>query len=180
MDHIIGTTNDPSYPNTTWNPSEVESNLTENDWYLLESFPINEQAYTASTPDGYEPVADWAARGTKAQGHRATYGINLAAVGIIDNSNPKEQELFDFLFVSACMWALDAVGSSDLNYAASSATVEWHTRLDISQMGPIYSLNSAVQVDNGDANVYWRYTASGRFKLDFTDSNNQEAVVEKR
>jgi hypothetical protein len=178
MDHIIGTENDTSYPNTTWNPDEDPSNLTEDDWYLLESFPVNDTAYTASTPDGYEPKADWASRGVKAQGHRATYGINLAAAGIIDNDNSNGQDLFDFLFVSACMWALDAVGSSDTSYAASSAAVDFWTRPDVSKMGPIYSLNSSVQMDQGDADVYWRYVSFGRFKLDFSDSA-QDATVSK-
>ena len=35
MDHVIGTVNDTSYPNTTWNSGVVESKLNENDWYLL-------------------------------------------------------------------------------------------------------------------------------------------------
>lgn len=38
MDHIIGVVNDPSYPNSTWNPSLVASKLSADDWYLLESF----------------------------------------------------------------------------------------------------------------------------------------------
>ena len=178
MDNIIGTADDPSYPNSTWNPSLHESHLTENDWYLLESYPINTSAYTTSNPDGYEPKADWAARGVKAQGHRATYGINLAAAGIIDNGNPNGQDLFDFLFVSTMMFSLDAVGSSDTFYGASSATVDWWTRPDVSQMGPLYSLNGSVQVDVDDADVYWKYVEAGRFKLDFSDSA-QVAAVEK-
>jgi hypothetical protein len=178
MDHIIGTANDPSYPNTTWNPSNNESSLTKDDWYLLESYPINDAAYTASTPDGYEPKADWASRGVKTQGHRATYGINLAAVGIIANGNAGGQDLFDFLFVSACMWALDAVGSSDTSYGASSSAVDFWGRLDVSKMGPIYSLNASVQVDLGDADVYWRYVEFGTFELDFSDSA-QDATVTK-
>jgi len=177
MDHIIGTANDPSYPNSTWNSGAVASDLTANDWYLLESYPINTTAYTASTPDGYEPKADWASRGVKAQGHRATYGINLAGSGIINNSNVDGQGLFDFLFVSAMIFSLDAVGSSDTSYGASSAAVDWWTRPDVSKMGPLYSLNASVQVDVGDSDVYGRYVDFGRFALDFSDSAQAAAVT---
>jgi len=179
MDHIIGTANDPSKPNTTWNPDLEESSLTADDWYLLESWPVNTDSYTSSTPVGYEAKADWAARGVKAQGHRATYGINLAASGIINNSNTGGQDLFDFLFVSAMMFAMDAVGSSDASYASSSSAVDWWTRPDVSKMGALYSLNASVIEDSGDADVYWRYTEFGRFKLDFS-SSAQDATVEKR
>jgi hypothetical protein len=178
MDHIIGTANDTSYPNTTWNPDLHESKLTADDWYLLESFCINTTSYTASTPDGYEPKADWAARGVKAQGHRATYGINLAAVGIINDDNVDGQDLFDFQFVSGCMWSLDAVGTSSTSYGASTAQVKWWTRPDVSKMGPIYSLNSSVQVDVSDADVYWGYVQTGKFMLDFSDSA-QDATATK-
>jgi len=133
MDHIIGTTEDGSYPNETYNHFEEESNLTTSDWYLLESFPINTTAYSGN--DGYESKSDWSARGSKAIAHRYTYGINLAGVGIINNGNGSGQDLFDFQFISALMWALDANGTSDTSYGASSATVTFWTRPDISKMG---------------------------------------------
>jgi len=176
MDHIIGTENDPSYPNTTWNPSEVASKLTANDWYLLESWPINTTAYSGN--DGYESKSDWASRGVKAQSHRATFGINVAASGIIANSDTDAQDLFDFLFTSALMFAMDGVGSSDTSYGSSSAAVDWWTRPDVFKMGPLYSLNATVQTDTGDSDVYMRYVQCGRFKLDFSASA-QDSSVEK-
>jgi len=178
LDHILGTANDTSYPNSTWNPSLEESHLTENDWCLLESFPINDGAYTASTPDGYEPRAQWASRGVKAQSLRAAYGVNLAAVGIIDNGNSGGQDLFDFLFISACMWSLEAAGSSDTYYGASSAAVDFWTRMDVTKIAPFYRYNEAIQVDLGDSDVYWRFVEFGKFKLDFSDSA-QEATITK-
>ena len=166
MDHVIGTADDASYPNTTWNPSLLESKLTANDWYLLESFPINTAAYSGN--NGYESKSDWATRGTKAQNHRYTYGINLASVGIINNDNSSGQALFDFQYVSSCMFALEAVGTSDTSYGSGSAAVTFWTRPNISDMGRIWELTTAVQVDTLDSDVYWRYSDFGRFKLDFS------------
>ena len=166
MDHIIGTTDDVNFPNTTWNPSIVASTLTENDWYLLESFPINTSAYSGT--DGYESKSDWDYRGVKAQSYRYTYGINLAAVGIINNDNSSGQALFDFQYISSCMFALEAVGTSDTSYGANSATVTFWTRPDISEMGRIWTLSTAIRSDTLDADVYLRYVDFGRFKLDFS------------
>lgn len=176
-DHVLGTANDQSYPNSTYNSEDSESNLNIEDWILLESFPINDGAYTSSTPDGYESRSDWAVRGVKMLGLRAEYGVNFAGGGIIANGNSNGQDLFDFGFVSALQFSLEAFGTSDTSYAASSGAVSWWTRPDVSGLSKVYSMNPAVQVDGNDADVYWRYVGFGRLKLDFSDGA-QEAVVE--
>jgi hypothetical protein len=163
MDNIIGTADDPSYPNSTWNPSLNASNLTENDWYLLESFAVNTTVYSG----GYTDKTTWAARGEKAKSHRAYYGINLAAVGIIDNGNVAGEDLFDFHFISSLMYSLEAQGSSDTSYGAGGA-VDWWPRPDVIGMGRLYNLSPSIQEDVGDAEVYLRYVDAGRFKLDFS------------
>jgi hypothetical protein len=179
-DHVLGTVNDTSYPNTTYNASEDESNLTVNDWILLESLPINTTAYTASTPDGYETKGDWSNRCVKAQGLRANYGVNFAACGIVDDATAGGQAMFDFSFTAACMFAWEGHGISDTSYGSSSAKGKWWTRPDVFQMGSIYSLNVSVQVDVSDSDVYLRYTQYGKFELDFSDSNNQDSTITKR
>lgn len=175
MDNIIGTADDPSYPNSTWNPSLVASNLTENDWYLLESFAVNTTAYSGNS--GYADKVTWATRGEKAKGHRATYGINLAAVGIIDNGNVAGEDLFDFHFNAALMYSLEAQGTSDTSYG-SGGSVEWWPRPDVIGMGRLWSLNPSIQEDAGDADVFVRYVDSGRFKLDFS-TGAQASSIEK-
>jgi hypothetical protein len=175
MDHIIGTTNDPSYPNSTWNSSLTASKLTSDDYYLLESFPINTTAYSGN--GGYENKSDWASRGTKAIGHRNTYGINLIGSGIINNGNSSGQDLFDFGFNSSVMFSLEGWGTSDTSYGASSAAVDWWTRPDVSKMGRIWSLSPAVQVDVGDSDVYWRFVDFGKFMLDFSSSAQDSSIT---
>ena len=166
MDHIIGTDNDGSYPNATWNPSTNESNLTNTDWYLLESFAVNTAAYTS--PADYAPKADWIARGTKAISHRYTYGINLASVNVIEDGLTADEDFFDFTFISACMWGLEANGSSDIYYGASSAKTEFLPRPDVSGLQNIWSLSPSVQEDNNDSDVYHRYVDFGKLSLDFS------------
>ena len=176
MDHIIGTANDTSYPNATYNAGVVESNLTQNDWYLLESFPVNTLVYTGTS--GYEGASEWLARGVKAVNHRANYGINIASVGIIANGNGSAQDLFDFQFVSSLMFSLDAVGTSDDYYGSSSATVTFWTRPDITKLGNLWDLSPTVVQDDGDSDVFWRYVDFGRLALDFS-SSAEDSTVQK-
>lgn len=173
MDHIIGTVNDPSFPNTTWNPDEVESKLTQDDWYLLESFAINTTAYTST--NGYAPYEDWASRGVKAQSHRINYGINLASVGINDDSGGTPQELSDFAFVSAMAWSLEANGTSSVSYGASTTQVGFYSKPEIHNMGRWWNLNASIQQHGTMA---YRYVDHGRFVLNF-DNGNQLGQVQK-
>lgn len=173
MDHIIGLEDDPSYPNETWNRDMEESGLGDNDWYLLESFAVNTLNY--SKGEGYATKEDWAARGVKAQNHRITYKINLASVGIINDDNPTGQDLFQFSFVSALMWSLEANGTSSDYYGAGTAQVAYWGRASTSEMGKLWNLSASVQEDK---EVFLRYVDHGRFKLDFTPES-QVGLIEK-
>lgn len=175
MDHVIGTANDPAYPNSTFNPQLVASSLTADDWYLLESFPINTMAYAGS--GGYEPKADWAARGVKAIGHRYTYGINLAASGVINDDNVNGQTLFNFLFISSLMFSVEASGSSDTLCGSGTSNTKWWTRPDVYKLVGCWSISPSVQVDAGDADVYLRFLKGGKLKLDFSDSAQQSEII---
>jgi len=44
-------------------------------------------------------------------------------------------------------------------------------------MGMIYNRSPSVQVDVGDADVYWRYVDFGKFKLDFSDSAQDSGIT---
>lgn len=175
VDHVLGTENDASYPNTTYNPNLIASSLINTDWYLLESFPINTSSYTST--GGYESKSDWAARGVKANSKRSVYGINVAAVGIIDNFNSNGQELFNFGFVSAMMWNLEAFGTSDSGYGANSAAVKHWDRPFTENLGREWTVSPSVQNDVVNNDVYWRYLDFGRLKLDFSSSAQRSDII---
>jgi hypothetical protein len=174
MDHIIGTTNDTSYPNSTWNVGLSASNLTENDYYLLESFAVNTLSYGTD----YETKSSWSSRGSKAIGHRYTYGINLVGSCVIQDGHASRRNLIDFAFISSMMFSLDAFGSSDHNYGASSAKSKFFSYPDVSSMGEVYALSPTVIVDSGDSDVYHRYVPFGKLSLDFS-SSAQTSTIEK-
>lgn len=176
-DHVLGLANDVSYPNTTWNPENMPSKLLPTDCLLLESFPINTTAY-AST-GGYEAKADWLARGQKAVGLRRSYGIQLAAVGIINDDNAAGQALHDFGYTSALEFALEAWGTSSNSYGASTAQVKFWTRPDVNLLREIYEVEPTIRAVTGDEDAWLRYCKRAKMLVDFSASA-QISIIEKR
>jgi hypothetical protein len=176
-DHVLGLANDVSYPNTTWNPVLMPSKLLPTDCLLLESFPINTTAYSAT--GGYENKADWLARGVKAVSLRRKYGIRLAAVGLINDDNAAGQALHDFGYTSALMFALEAWGTSSNNYGASTAQVKFWPRPDIDVLREIYEVEPICKAATGDADVWLRYCKRAKMLVDFSTSA-QISVISKR
>lgn len=173
VDHIIGTENDESYPNSTYNPQEEESNLTNEDWYLLESFPVS-----TTYSGGYESKSDWFYRGTRAVSNRYDYGINLAAVSTISNSDTYGQDKFNFSFTSSLMWSLEAHGTSDTNYGSSSSSVRYWTRPSTYWTGRLWESYPAVQQDNSDNDKYHRYVEFVKITVDFSAGENRSFILD--
>jgi hypothetical protein len=176
-DNILGTANDASFPNSTYNPSLVQSNLNYNDWILLESFPVNTAAYSGN--GGYESKSDWYVRGQKIIDLRATYLVNFVGSCVINNGNASGAALFNFGFISSMMYNLESFGSSDTNYASSSAAVTWWTRPDVSNIGKNWSLYPVVQNDVGDADVYHRYVENAKMSLDFSTGAQLSSITKR-
>ena len=172
-DNILGTADDPTYPNTTYNPGLVESALNNSDWILLESLGANTTAY--STNGGYESATQWSARVSKMLGLRATYGVNFAGCAVIDDGSSVGDALSNFSWASALMASLESFGTSDTSYASSSATVKRWLKPDAAFMS-LWSLNASVQVDVGDSDVYLRYVDGSVLKLDFSTGAQKVAV----
>jgi len=174
IDHVLGTNNDVSYPNTTYNPNLLPSTLTSNDWILLESYPINTSSYTST--GGYESEADWALRGVKMESLRATYGVNFAAGGVIDNTSANGNDLYKFGATSALMWSLEGFGTSDNNYGASSAAVKFWNRPDWAGLGKTWNLNPSIQIGLDNTNIVHRFAGDAHFTLNFTDGSHSSMV----
>jgi hypothetical protein len=174
-DHVLGTANDASYPNSTYNSGLVASKLTSSDWILLESLAVNTTAYSGNA--GYAAKADWAARVTKMISLRATYGVNFAAVGIINDDNAGGQTLFNFAFISSLMASLEAHGTSHTSYGSGTATTKWWTRPSVADMGVVWSLSPSIQVDAGDADVYHRYVRQANLLTDFSTGAQVSSIT---
>lgn len=124
INHVIGTEDDPSYPNSTFNSGVVESGLTSDDYYLLENFTI--------VNGNYEDQAQWYIRGNKAKLKEDS--IKLLAVSVLADDDANGQEKFNNIFYAATLWGLDGVGSSHTLYGASSATTKFWTRPNVDHL----------------------------------------------
>jgi len=63
---------------------------------------------------------------------------------------------------------LEAFGTSDALYGASSASVIYMTRPETCAWGNIWSINPSIQLDGTDADVYFRWIENVRVWLDFS------------
>lgn len=122
VNHIIGIEDDFSFPNTTYNPSLVESLLTADDLYLLENFGVSNGSY--------ETLPQWLDRGYAA----TSKPLKVYAVSVIDDADPNAQGKFDRAYRASYLWKLEGFGSSSNGYGASSAQVNYWTRPDITNM----------------------------------------------
>lgn len=174
IDHVLGTDDDVSFPNSTYNPTAEESSLTNADWILLESLAVNTTAYSGN--DGYESGSQWYTRVVKATNLRATYGVNMAGSCVIANGDAEAQNLFNFAFVSSLMNAFDGFGSSDTNYGAG-ATVTYWARPSVEGIGTVWELYPGVQQDVSDSDVYHRYSESAKMSLDFSSGAHSSTIT---
>jgi len=164
IDHVIGVVNDPSYPNATWNPTPTASKLDAADWYLLESSPIGEGLYAGND---YQPYAEWIAKANTCISRRETFGIRLASVSTIDDTNVNGQTMYDFHFMAAVMCSLDAQGSSDLLYGSGTAKTKMWARPDVSNMGLTWVLSPDILAMVGSADKFLRYLKFGKLLLNY-------------
>ena len=175
FDHILGTENDVSFPNTIYNCNLKKSHLNSSDYCLLESFAINTTSY-AST-GGYESKTQWSTRGDKANSMRREFGINIVGCGIINDDAANGSDLFKFGFIAATMFSLDGYGISDSLYGASSAKSRYWERPDVSNIGKLWTNSPAVKVSVDDLDVYIRYTEFGKLILDFSSGSEAYAII---
>lgn len=119
IDHVIGLEDDINFPNSIFNPDSLESDLEIGDWYLAESYVIN-PVYN----NGFVVQSDWRIKTANIRKAIKKYRINVASCGIIANDDVNGQNKFNFSFYASLGNELQAHGTSDINYAASSAIVK--------------------------------------------------------
>lgn len=166
QDHILGLENDASYPNATYNPDLVESLIGEDDWILMESFPVNTLSYTGS--DSIQPKADCFTRVDNLLRLKEDFDFKVACSNVINDDNANGQLLHDFGFMTALMVESDAFGTSSIYYGASTAQVKFWEPVDVIFTEPIDEENAVIENDNNDNDVYHKYLEKKQIWLDFS------------
>jgi hypothetical protein len=172
MDHVVGNADDPNFPNCNFNPGLVDSNLYEEDWYLLESFTINTTAYISN--GGFAHQGDVITRAEKAIKLSRDYRINVGASGVIDNASIAGKVLFDFNYHTALACDFAAQGTSDTNYGANTAVVTFWGRPK-----PRAIERTEIIILTPDANnpqIILRYGQFSRVILNFTPEYQSSSI----
>jgi hypothetical protein len=167
-EHVLGETNDASYPNTSYNPHWIESDLDENDTLLLENFGIVNGAY--------EDKDQWLLRGNRARALSRATGVRLAAVSVIADTDANAQTKFDFAEVSAAIFGLEVFGSAHTNYGASDAKTAYWTRQDFGVLeDEVVDLRPFVHMVGSEAS---RTFERGKLTVDFTSASEASLIEE--
>jgi hypothetical protein len=168
IQHVLGVIDDPSFPNITFNPDPIQSDLESTDYYLLESFAIDNTG-------SYELKTQWKDRGEKAKQYQRSFGIQLVGLSVISDGDANGLNKFNFIYVSASMWSLDAVGSSNMNYGAGGSVKMW-ARPDVNGIGELETNESFVQSLIG-SDVFVRYLLHGVLVIDFTPGLESSEII---
>jgi len=170
VDHVVGIEDDPSFPNTTYNPNGYESLLGSNDLYLLESFVINTSAYS---PDGYASMNDWKVRGQKAALARKSHGIRLASVSLFENNHVNGQKFADFSYYAAMAFGIDLQGTANLSYGADAQVKYWkRPTSSVEIVEPV-----GVSQDLSNPDTYMRYGKSVKLVMTYSNVVHTAQVV---
>jgi hypothetical protein len=167
QNHILGTINDPSYPNTTYNSGLVASTLASTDWFLIESHVINTDAFTGN--GGWNDRATYISRTNEAASLSNQYGLNVASLNIVNAGNSSALAMAQAAETGALAGNFDACGVSDAFYGASSGLGPKYTRVNLAGLGSWAPAPTVV------INEPWAQGASDAyfFRLDFTARTSQ-------
>lgn len=167
-DHVLTTVNDTSYANSTWNPDLLETNLDKDDIYLLESFSYG--PYGTGGALQHESSTQWKSRGDKV--HALKDKITLAGLCQIDDTDTNGQSVFDFTYVSACMFDLEIYGSSEVSHGSSTSTTKMWTR-----PSKIESfIDNSMKIESS-GNKYIRYYTHGKLILDWSSGVETHTIT---
>lgn len=119
VDHIFGTANDPSYPNSTWNTGLDETALKLGDKYIVNDFVTSSSGFS-------DPVV-LLNKMNNLFGIRDTYEINLVGMAYLDDNDPDKQLKYDTIFYSALLFGMDGFGlGMNTSYYRPTPSIDKH------------------------------------------------------
>ncbi|MEZ4651195.1 MAG: hypothetical protein R3E97_20875 [Candidatus Eisenbacteria bacterium] len=133
------------------NPSGLPTALGTGDFYLFESFQIQEGAYV--------PESQWQAKAESLEGYRASTGVGVFTVTTMLPEDVYDETKFHYAWYSGFLYGYDSVGWGEYLFSALDALAPHHARPDVNAGSWFY----------GDivhqSPVHWRYTNAGRIEV---------------
>ena len=101
--------------NKTYNPSGTATDLNANDYYLYESYQIEDGSYV--TPSA------WQSKATQLAAYQSAIGFHVMAVTTNNAANAFSQSEFNYTWYSALLAGYTAVGWGEYDYASDTSAV---------------------------------------------------------
>jgi hypothetical protein len=139
-----------------YNPTDAATHLGENDFYLLESFAVENSTY--------QDPAFLISRANKALHWNDEYGTMIATVNTVAANNPPfNQNQFAYVWWTTLLYNFDAMAWGETaNYSATSLTLPYHERPNPGDIGdPIWPIKVT---NRGSQNA--RRTTKGTIRVD--------------
>ncbi len=178
--HVLGTTDDPSYPNSIYNPDLKPSPLQPGDGYCWENFLVvsNQIAYNHSSSGLRQSLDFWKTKSDKCLSYKynSTFNGNLNILCLSTLSNNATSNAFtsasnlsDYAFWGFTLYGFDYWQFTDYNYSAGNDYVYIYNRPSITNYaGDNYVTTSVESTTN--LRQYKRVTDQGI--IYFNASNN--------
>lgn len=105
----------------TYNPSGTATHMNSTDFYLLESWIVNTNAY--SSHNGYATMSDIKTRADSAVSYRSTLGVKVTTINAVDYSTYNDEQVakyFQMVQAASEIYSLDGYGLAAYNYSSSA------------------------------------------------------------
>lgn len=137
------------------NPTGIPPQLQAQDYYLSESFLIQEGLY--SNP------ADWLAKAGKLKNYQLQIGFKIFSITTNNQTNSYSEQQFFYAWYGAFVYGHEATGWGEFNFSANTAIAPFRTRPNVATPGT--SFRAAEQLIN---NRLARYTNTGQLWIDIS------------
>ena len=134
------------------NPLKLETNLNEDDFYLLESFQIKE--------GGYQDEEEWQTKMEKLVNYKLEYDFNLLALTTSNDSDYYDEEKLSYAWYSALIYEINGFGWGEHHFSANDGLAPFRDRPG-EEVGNEFLDDLYI---NGS--LYWRETDTGSVKID--------------
>jgi parallel beta-helix repeat protein len=168
-DHCMGLTDDPSYPNSIYNPSLQPSHLTTNDYYVWENWVWS--TTNGSSPATWNNKDQWKSKTLKVMEYQYTKGIKTLAISV-ERANynqfgsPTSRTHEDFAFWCVLGAGFTNFQFSEYNFSSGNNRLYFYTNLKFiaTNVGSYYTSDYLQEVTNG---IFYRYTDTGVIRLNW-------------
>ena len=155
--------------NATYNPTGAATKMNSGDYYLLESWVVNTEAY--NTHQGYAIMSDIKTRADAAASYRDSLGVKIVTTNTVDYSSHTDEQIqkyFQMVQAASSMYSLDAYGVDALHYGSIAPNANVVKTFEFDPSYPTYFSSDTPYTINGSWTEMTRPDTGQVFHNDFS------------